>query len=71
MASLLYETEDFEMNVNELETCPRCRGTGADPDQSGIPRRLPDDPISGERSFQVSVDPCHQCNGTGRISNWK
>ena len=55
------------MNVNDLDFCPRCRGTGADPDQSGVPRRLPDDLITGERRFQVSADPCRQCRGSGRI----
>jgi hypothetical protein len=43
------------------DICPRCRGTGADPDQSGIPRKLPDGTI------QVSADCCRQCGGTGRM----
>lgn len=49
------------------DKCPRCRGNGADPDQSRVPRHEADDPISGEPSFQVSADPCRQCGGTGRI----
>jgi hypothetical protein len=60
-------TKDFVMNVNDLDFCPRCGGIGADPDQSGVPRRLPDDLITGERRFQVSADPCRQCRGNGRI----
>jgi DnaJ-class molecular chaperone len=57
----------FLMDVNDLETCPRCRGSGADPDQPAIPNRLPDDPVSGERGFQASADLCRRCGGSGRV----
>jgi DnaJ-class molecular chaperone len=53
------------------DKCPRCAGTGADPDQSRVPRRVADDPISGERRFQVSADLCRQCGGTGRMPKRK
>jgi hypothetical protein len=53
------------------DTCPRCLGSRADPDQSGSVRRLPDDPTSGERQFALGVVPCRQCNGTGRVSKGK
>ena len=44
-------------NVNDLETCPRCNGTGADPEQTKKPTP----------SGQVSVDKCRQCGGGGRV----
>jgi DnaJ-class molecular chaperone len=45
------------MNVNDLENCPRCRGTGIDPEQTKKPS-----PAS-----QVSADKCRQCGGSGRV----
>lgn len=45
------------MDVNDLESCPRCKGTGAAPVQ--IPK-----PTSDGR---VSADECRQCRGSGRI----
>jgi hypothetical protein len=53
------------------DKCPRCGGTGADPDQSRVPRRVADDPISGEPRIQVSADRCRHCGGTGRITKGK
>lgn len=53
------------------DKCPRCLGTGADPDQPRQPRPLPDDPISGERRFEVSAVPCSECRGTGRMPKGK
>jgi hypothetical protein len=47
--------------------CPRCRGTGADPEQPRVP--LPLAPVLGERQFQVGANRCHQCGGSGRIPN--
>jgi DnaJ-class molecular chaperone len=45
------------MNVNELDACPRCKGTGVDPDQTKKPTA----------SGQVSADKCRQCGGSGRV----
>jgi hypothetical protein len=53
------------------DKCARCRGSGADPDQSHAMRRLPDDPISGERRFELGAIRCRQCGGTGRIRKGK
>ena len=53
------------------DKCLRCGGTGADPDQSRVPRRMADDPISGEPRFQISADPCCQCGGSGRMPKGK
>ncbi len=58
------------MEKSELieDTCPRCKGTGIDPEQPSSPRRLPDDPKApGEAVFQISADPCRQCGGTRRV----
>jgi DnaJ-class molecular chaperone len=54
------------------DVCPRCQGTGADPEQPSSPRQLPDDPkLPGEAVFQVSADPCRACGGSGRIQKAK
>lgn len=53
------------------DKCPRCGGTGADRDQSRVPRQVAYDPISGERQIQVSADRCPQCGGTGRMPTGK
>ncbi len=45
------------MDVNDLESCPRCKGTGVDPVQT--PKPTPDG--------RVSADKCRQCGGSGRI----
>jgi DnaJ-class molecular chaperone len=55
------------MNIDDLEICPRCHGTGADPDEARHnwqPR--PTDPATGERSFALDVR-CRLCSGNGRI----
>jgi rRNA maturation protein Nop10 len=49
------------------DKCPRCGGTGSDPNQSHAPRRVADDPISGETQFQFDTNRCRQCGGTGRM----
>lgn len=50
------------------DTCPRCRGSRADPDQSNSVQRLSEDPASpGEPRFQLGVVPCRLCGGEGRI----
>ncbi len=54
------------------DICPRCKGTGADPEQPRSPRRLPNDPkLPGESRFQASADPCRACGGSGRIQKGK
>jgi DnaJ-class molecular chaperone len=45
------------MNVNELGVCPRCKGTGTDPEQPKPPTP----------SGQVSADKCRHCGGSGRV----
>ena len=46
--------------------CPRCGGTGADPDPHVRQwQPLPDDLVAGERSFKLDVR-CRQCGGSGR-----
>jgi hypothetical protein len=47
-------------NVNNLQNCPRCGGSGVDPEQSEKPTP----------SGQVSADKCRQCGGTGRVPHY-
>jgi hypothetical protein len=48
------------------DKCRRWGGTETDADQSRVPRRMADEPISREPRFQVSADPCCQ---RGHLSN--
>ena len=45
------------MDANDVQGCPRCGGTGVDPQQS--PKPTP--------AGVVSADRCRQCGGSGRI----
>jgi hypothetical protein len=53
------------------DKCPRCLGSRYDPDQSGSVRRLPDNPISGERQVEIGAVLCRVCGGTGRMPKEK
>jgi hypothetical protein len=50
------------MNINDLETCSRCRGTGADPYKSGLP--TPDPARPGSLILDTR---CNACGGSGRV----
>lgn len=64
-----------EITVPRLETCPSCRGSGAEPGTT--PVRCPQCRGSGEvrRATQsifgqfINVTPCPRCNGEGEVVN--
>lgn len=48
--------------------CPRCHGTGKDPNKTGAPSRLPADPARpGEVDFTFDVR-CELCHGSGYVA---
>lgn len=66
---------DKEISVPRLETCPICKGSGAEPGTT--PTRCPQCRGSGEvrRATQsifgqfINVAPCPRCNGEGEVIN--
>jgi molecular chaperone DnaJ len=66
---------DKEISVPRLETCPACKGSGAEPGTT--PTRCPQCRGTGEvrRATQsifgqfINVAPCPRCNGEGEVIN--
>jgi molecular chaperone DnaJ len=66
---------DKEISVPRLETCPSCKGNGAEPGTT--PTRCPQCRGTGEvrRATQsifgqfINVAPCPRCNGEGEVIN--
>ena len=59
------------METPELINYPHCKGTGADPNTRVLPPLPPDPNLPGEKRFQVTVDNCPRCGGSGRIAKGK